>query len=128
MSIISWIKKQVERKPANCRRADWTDEDEDEDDCCDEEAEQEAHDRGEEDRERLERLYNSGRLYSFRERVPRSGEFIFVLFRNDPRQSRFVGQVRNNGSIKVACSYGIYFFNPLPDDLWKYVEIYRERI
>jgi hypothetical protein len=67
-------------------------------------------------------------LYSFRERVPRSGEFIFVLFRNDPRQSRFVGQVRNNGSIKVACSYGIYFFNPLPDDLWKYVEVYRERI
>lgn len=125
MSIISWIKKQVERKPANCRGTDWTDEDED--DCCDEEAEQEAHDRGEEDRERLERLY-SGRLYSFRERVPRSGEFIFVLFRNDPRQSRFVGQVRNNGSIKVACSYGIYFFNPLPDDLWKYVEVYRERI
>lgn len=115
----------MERKPANCRGTDWTDEDED--DCCDEEAEQEAHDRGEEDRERLERLY-SGRLYSFRERVPRSGEFIFVLFRNDPRQSRFVGQVRNNGSIKVACSYGIYFFNPLPDDLWKYVEIYRERI
>ena len=31
MSIISWIKKQVERKPANCRGADWTDEDEDED-------------------------------------------------------------------------------------------------
>jgi hypothetical protein len=79
MSIISWIKKQVERKPANCRRADWTDEDEDEDDCCDEEAEQEAHDRGEEDRERLERLLIAGDCIRS-ENVSREVENLFLYY------------------------------------------------